>query len=72
MRIVFVTQKVDVDDPILGATVEKLHALARRCDRLDVLCLAVGRHDLPANVRLRTFGAPTRLRRGLRSSTLPA
>ena len=65
MRIVFVTQKVDRDDPILGATVAKLRALAERVDRLDVLALEVGVHDLPDNVTLRTFGAPTRLRRGV-------
>jgi glycosyltransferase involved in cell wall biosynthesis len=66
MRIVFVTQNVDVDDPILGATVAKLRALAERCEEVHVLALSAGRHDLPANVRLTTFGGPTRLLRGLR------
>lgn len=66
MRLLFVTQKVDVDDPILGATVAKLRALASRCDHVHVLALSVGRHDLPANVTFAEFGAPTRLRRGLR------
>jgi glycosyltransferase involved in cell wall biosynthesis len=37
-----------------------LRALAGRCERVDVLALAEGRHDLPANVEVRTFGAPTR------------
>ena len=31
MRIVFVTQVVDPDDPVLGATVAKIRALAARC-----------------------------------------
>ncbi len=66
MRLVFVTQTVDVDDPILGATVAKLRALAARCDALDVVCARVGRHDLPPNVSFRSFAAPTRLGRGLR------
>lgn len=66
MRLVFVTQKVDVGDPILGATVAKLRALAARCEEVHVLALAVGRHDLPPNVTFATFGAPTRLGRGLR------
>ena len=65
MRLLFVTQKVDVDDPILGATVPKLRALAERCDELVVLALSVGRHDLPPNVRFGTFGASTRPRRGV-------
>jgi glycosyltransferase involved in cell wall biosynthesis len=66
MRLVFVTQKLDADDPILGATVEKVRALAERCEHVHVLALAVGRHDLPANVTFATFGASTRLQRGLR------
>ena len=66
MRIVFITQKVDEDDPILGATVAKLRALADRCDELVVLALALGAHDLPDNCRFETFGAPTRFRRGVR------
>jgi glycosyltransferase involved in cell wall biosynthesis len=66
VRLVFVTQKVDVDDPILGATVAKLRALAARCDEIEVLALAVGRHDLPRNVRFTTFGGSRRSLRGLR------
>ncbi|HWG57113.1 MAG TPA: glycosyltransferase family 4 protein [Gaiellaceae bacterium] len=66
MRLVFVTQSVDEADPILGATVAKLRALARRCDALVVICDRIGEHDLPENVELRTFGAPSRVERGLR------
>jgi glycosyltransferase involved in cell wall biosynthesis len=66
MRLVFVTQRLDREDPILGATVAKVRALAERLDAVDVLCLSEGEHDLPPNVRVRTFGASTRFRRGLR------
>jgi glycosyltransferase involved in cell wall biosynthesis len=66
MRLVFVTQKVDVDDPILGATVAKLEALAARCEHVHVLALVVGKHDLPSNVSFATFGAPTRPQRLVR------
>jgi glycosyltransferase involved in cell wall biosynthesis len=66
MRLVFVTQKVDAEDPILGATVAKLHALAERFEEVQVLALAAGDHDLPANVKVTLFGAPTRVQRGLR------
>lgn len=31
-----------------------------------MLCAGVGRHELPANVRVRTFGAPRKLSRGVR------
>ena len=66
MRLIFVTQRVDADDPILGATVAKLRALAERCEELIVITDRVGVHDLPANCTLRTFGASTRFGRGLR------
>jgi glycosyltransferase involved in cell wall biosynthesis len=66
MRLVFVTQSVDAADPILGATVAKLRALAERCDELVVITDRVGEHDLPANCTLKTFGASTRLGRGLK------
>ena len=66
MRLVFVTQSVDSDDPILGATVAKLRALAQRCDELVVICDHIGAHDLPPNCTLRTFGSSTKVGRGLR------
>jgi glycosyltransferase involved in cell wall biosynthesis len=66
MRLIFVTQSVDAADPILGATVAKLRALAQRCDELVVITDRVGDHDLPANCTLKTFGASTKLGRGLR------
>ena len=66
MRLIFVTQRVDAEDPILGATVAKLRALAQRCDELIVITDRIGVHDLPDNCTLHTFGARTRLGRGLR------
>lgn len=66
MRLVFVTQKLDREDPILGATVAKARALAQRVDELHVLCLTEREHGLPDNVRISHFGASTRARRGLR------
>lgn len=66
MRILFITQKVDADHPVLAQTVDLVRELAGRCSVVDVLCDEVGRHDLPANVVLRTFGARTRAGRGLR------
>lgn len=65
MKLVFVTQVVDTDDPNLGATVAKLRALAERCDELAVLCDRVGRHDLPSNCVFHTFASASRAGRGL-------
>jgi glycosyltransferase involved in cell wall biosynthesis len=66
VRLLFVTQKLDADDPVLAQTVDVVRELAARVDGVDVLCDAAGRHDLPGTVRVRTFGARTRLGRGLR------
>jgi glycosyltransferase involved in cell wall biosynthesis len=66
VRLVFLTQVIDADHPALAQTIDKVRALAARCERVAVLCDRVGRHDLPANVALRTFGARTRVGRGVR------
>jgi glycosyltransferase involved in cell wall biosynthesis len=63
---VFVTQRVDEADPALGATVAKLRALAARVDELVVLALSATPTDLPANVRVKTFGSRTQVGRALR------
>ena len=66
MKLVVITQRVDEDDPALGATVPKLRALAERVDELVVLALAARPAELPANVRVETFGAATQALRGAR------
>jgi glycosyltransferase involved in cell wall biosynthesis len=63
MRLVMVTQRVDEDDPALGATVAKIRALAALVDELVVLALDAVPTSLPANVRVRTFGSGGRARR---------
>jgi glycosyltransferase involved in cell wall biosynthesis len=65
-RLVFVTQRIDPDDPNLAAAIPMVAALARRVDELTVLALDARPAALPGNVRVRTFGASTRLGRGLR------
>jgi len=65
-RLVFITQVADPADPNLGATVGMIAALARRLDEVAVIADRGDATALPANVRLRTFGAasrPERLRR---------
>jgi glycosyltransferase involved in cell wall biosynthesis len=66
VRLVFVTQTVDADHPVLAQTGDLVAALAARSERVEVLCDHVGRHDLPANVGFRTFGARTKVGRGVR------
>jgi glycosyltransferase involved in cell wall biosynthesis len=72
VRLVVITQAVDEDDPALGATVDKLRALAARVDELVVLALRVRETELPANVRVRSFGARGPALKAARLATLLA
>jgi glycosyltransferase involved in cell wall biosynthesis len=64
-RLVFVTQSVDPAHPVLAATIPKIRALAARVDEVVVIAQSAGGVELPANVEVRTFGAPRRSRRFL-------
>jgi glycosyltransferase involved in cell wall biosynthesis len=64
MKLVVITQRVDPDDPALGATVPMLRSLAARVDELVVLTLAARESSLPENVRVKVIAAPTQALRG--------
>jgi glycosyltransferase involved in cell wall biosynthesis len=64
--LVFITQEVDPAHPALAATIPKIAALARRVDRVSVLSAGAVPGALPANCRVRTFGARTKAQRGAR------
>jgi glycosyltransferase involved in cell wall biosynthesis len=68
-RLIFITQVVDPSDPNLGATRAKIAALARRLDEVVVICDRGIEGTLPANCRVRTFGAPRRRQRAARYFT---
>jgi glycosyltransferase involved in cell wall biosynthesis len=63
MKLIFCTQKLDPSDPVLGATVPMVRALAERVDELVVLC-DTATTDVGASVH--EFGASTQLQRGAR------
>jgi glycosyltransferase involved in cell wall biosynthesis len=56
VHLLFITQKVDKADWLLGFTHGWLKALARKVDRLTVICLEQGQTDLQANVRVISLG----------------
>ena len=56
-RLIFATQAVDPNDPVLGATVSKLRALAARVDELVVLADHAVDGALPENCRIHRFAA---------------
>jgi glycosyltransferase involved in cell wall biosynthesis len=62
-RLVFLTQSVDPEHPVLAATIPKIRALAERVDEVVVLAQSGGGDGLPANVEVRTFGASSRAQR---------
>ncbi|MDX6451524.1 MAG: hypothetical protein QOH16_1573 [Gaiellaceae bacterium] len=66
MKLVVITQRVDPDDPALGATVPMLRSLAARVDELVVLTLSAREASLPDNVRIKVIAAPTQALRGAR------
>jgi glycosyltransferase involved in cell wall biosynthesis len=61
-KLIFCTQKLDPDDPVLAATVPMARALASRVDQLVVLCdTATIELD---NATIHEFGAGTQFQRG--------
>lgn len=55
LRLLMVTQKVDLDDDILGFTHTWVYKLAEKVEMLHVLALSIGRHRLPRNVVLHSM-----------------
>src|SRR3954454_10916633 len=69
VKLAVITQRVDEEDPALGATVAKIRALAALVDELVVLALDASPTELPVNVRVRTFGGGSRAGRTVRLVT---
>jgi glycosyltransferase involved in cell wall biosynthesis len=60
-RLVFLTQSVDPEHPVLAATIPKIRALAARVEEVVVLAQSGGAASgLPANVEVRSFGERSR------------
>ena len=66
MKVVFITQELDLGHPALAATGPQVAALARKVDEVVVLAASAIPDGLPDNVRVRTFGAASRAGRGRR------
>jgi glycosyltransferase involved in cell wall biosynthesis len=56
MKLLVLTQKVDLDDAVLGFFHKWLEKMATRCDSVTVICLSRGRYDLPTNVKVLSLG----------------
>ena len=56
MRILIVTQTVDQNDPMLGFFCRWIEEFAKHFERIEVICLREGKHNLPQNVRVHSLG----------------
>jgi|SRR3989344_50649 len=56
MRLLVLTQAVDKEDPILGFFHGWLSEFSKHFERITVVCLKEGKHELPKNVRVLSLG----------------
>ena len=56
MKLLIITQKVDLNDDNLGFFHDWLEKFSEKLDKLYVICLAQGDHNLPSNVSVYSLG----------------
>lgn len=56
MRLLVCTQAVDTENPVLGFFHAWLVELAKHVERIEVICLYEGAHELPSNVTVHSLG----------------
>lgn len=56
MKLLICTQAVDKDHPILGFFHGWINEFARHFNRVDVICLEEGKHELPTHVHIHSLG----------------
>lgn len=56
MKLLITTQAIDKNDPILGFFHGWVRELAKRAERIDVICLKKGMYDLPPHVHVHSLG----------------
>ena len=55
MKLLIITQAIDLDDPILGFFHRWVEEFAKRFEHIEVICLKLGRHSLPGNVSVHSL-----------------
>ena len=56
MRLLIITQKVDINDDLLGFMHGWIIEFARHCKQVIVICLEKGEYELPENVKVLSLG----------------
>ena len=56
MKLLIITQKVDINDDVLGFFHSWIEEFARNCEFVTVICLQKGEYDLPDNANVLSLG----------------
>jgi glycosyltransferase involved in cell wall biosynthesis len=56
MKLLILTQKIDISDDVLGFMHGWIAEFAKHCDKVTAVCLEKGEYDLPKNVRVLSLG----------------
>jgi len=56
MKLLILTQKIDINDDLLGFFHSWVAELARHCEKIIVIALGVGQYRLPENVKVFSLG----------------
>lgn len=56
MKLLIITQAVDMEDPVLGFFMRWIEEFSKHVERVEVICLKEGKHSLPTNVRVHSLG----------------
>lgn len=65
VRLLIVTQVVDIEHPILGFFHRWIEEFAKHCEKITVVCLRKGKHSLPKHVEVIALGEKARALRAL-------
>lgn len=58
MRLLILTQKIDINDDVLGFFHRWVEEFAMHCEKVTVVVLGVGEYKLPDNVKVLSLGKP--------------
>jgi len=56
MKLLIITQAIDVNNPVLGFFVRWVEEFSKKCEKIIVICLEKGEYHLPANVKVLSLG----------------
>jgi len=62
MNLLITTQKVDINDDVLGFMHGWVEEFAKYCEKVIVICLQQGEHKLPKNVKVLSLGKELRIK----------